>query len=173
MVTPMDQAQELARDLAAAFRKHLLEEYLPRIGKCVDQLSEEEIWRRPGETSNSVGNLLMHLAGNVRQWILSGLGGEEDHRERPFEFAASRDEAAADAKQLMARLRETVEAAARVVDGLSVDRLLAVQDFQGGRYRFTGQQAVLHVIEHFSGHAGQIYFWTKQLRSVDLRFYDL
>src|SRR5437867_7915143 len=76
--------------LAEAFRKEAVsgfEKYLPRIVDCLELLSEEEIWWRPNEASNSAGNLVLHLCGNVRQWIISGLGGEPDTRERDKEFA--------------------------------------------------------------------------------------
>lgn len=167
-----DQAEALARGIAREFRRRMCDEYLPRIGRCVELLGEERCWQRPGATGNSVGNLLLHLQGNVRQWILAGIAGEPDRRDRPAEFAADQDRAGATAAQLHHRLTEVVAAAADVVDRLTPDDLLAQRTFQG-RYQEPVLAAVLHVMEHCSGHAGQIYAFTKQSTGRDLRFYDL
>ena len=110
----------------------------------------------------------LHLCGNTTQWILAGLGGATDQRDRPAEFAA---EHGADGARLCAQLAEVVAKACDVVDSLDVARLLRPHRIQG--YEETGLSAALHVLEHFSGHAGQIYAWTKQVTGVDLRFYDL
>ena len=78
-------------DVAAAFilysRNRLGKEFPAKIKQCVDQLSEEDIWWRGHESDNSIGNLLLHLSGNIRQWIISGIGGQTDARNRPKEFA--------------------------------------------------------------------------------------
>ena len=168
-----DAAAALARGVCTEFRRRLAEEYVPRIGRCVDQLDEAQIWQRPSPNCNSVGNLLLHLAGNVRQWIQGGLAGQTDQRDRPAEFAASGDGAPGTSDALMAQLTETVAEACAIVDGLTAESLLEERGFQGGRYRETALGAVLHVLEHFSGHAGQIYAWTKQVTGRDLKFYDL
>lgn len=165
-----DPAKQLARGVAREFRRRMLDEYVPRIARCVSMLQPEQVWNRPNAVSNSVGNLLLHLEGNVRQWILAGLGGEHDVRDRPAEFAARA--APLTPGELVDRLRQTVTGAAALVDGLGPDDLLATRRFQD-RYDDTGLAAVLHVIEHFSGHAAQIYAFTKQVTGEDLRFYDL
>lgn len=161
-------AEELARSVTAEFRRRMQEEYVPRIAACVARLSREECWRRPGPHGNSIANLLLHLEGNVRQWILCGVGGEEDRRDRDAEFRA----AEGDPEALVERLRVTVDRAVGVVDGLRAGDLLRRRTFQG-RYEESLLGAVLHVLEHFSGHAGQIYFYTKMLKGVDLEHYDL
>ena len=150
----------------------MLEEYVPRIARCVSMLGPDQVWHRPGPHSNSVGNLLLHLEGNVRQWILSGIAGAEDHRDRDAEFAASAESERRDPSELVERLHATVAEAVAVVEGLGADELLAHKQYQG-RYEETGVAAVLHVMEHFSGHAGQIYAYTKQTLGVDLAHYDL
>lgn len=167
----MNRAQELAASLSACFRKHMLEEYLPRIRKCVELLSVEQAWQKPAKHGNSVANLLLHLIGNTTQWILCGLGDQEDMRDRGGEFAAQRDDAQIPLDDVLDRLEATVSAACEIVANLSVAELLAERDFQGGRYRGSGMSGVLHVLEHFSGHAGQIYALTKQLTETDLGFY--
>lgn len=162
-------AQALAAGVAREFRRRLLGEMLPRIGDCVRRLGDDGVWRRPGPTSNSVGNLLLHLRGNTTQWILGALGGDVDARDRPAEFAAVDGASGA---SLLAGLEACWRRACDVVDRLTVDDLLRERTIQG-RYRETGLSAVLHVLEHCSGHAGQIYAWTKQAAGADLRFYDL
>jgi uncharacterized damage-inducible protein DinB len=166
-----DDAAQLARALAREFRRRMLDEYVPRIARCVSLLTPEEVWRRPGPHGNAIGNLLLHLEGNTRQWILCGLGGRSDERVRSSEFAARQDTAPAPGV-LVERLRATVAEAVAVVEGLGPQDLLARRLFQG-RYEETAVAGVLHVLEHFSGHAGQIYAWTKQMKGVDLRHYDL
>ncbi len=150
----------------------MLEEYVPRIEGCVRRLSQAEVWQRPNAHCNSVGNLLLHLEGNVRQWILAGLDGRPNGRRRNAEFAATGDDAAPAPDDMLAALRATVTDAVGVVERLVASDLLRVRTYQG-QFEETGVGAVLHVMEHFAGHAGQIYDRTKQLRAVDLRHYDL
>ena len=171
MSTAAEQtAAALAASIARAFRFHVVDEALPRIGRCVELLDESQIWQRHGDRGNSVGNLLLHLEGNVRQWILCGVGGAADARQRDAEFAATG--VAEPSARCYARLSETTLEAAAFVDGLTADELLAQRTFQQ-RYPRPVVAGVLHVLEHFSGHAYQIYAWTKALRGVDLRFFDL
>lgn len=165
----VDDATALARIVAAEFRRRLLDETLPRLRACVARLGDDGVWRRPGPTCNSVGNLLLHLRGNTTQWILATFAGEPDRRDRPAEFA---DRAGASGDHLLAALADCWTRACAAVDGLTVAELLRERTIQG-RYRETGLTAVLHVLEHCSGHAGQIYAWTKQATGEDLRFYDL
>jgi uncharacterized damage-inducible protein DinB len=165
-----DAATTLATIVAAEFRRRLLGEMLPRITRCVGMLGDDGVWQRPAPNCNSVGNLLLHLDGNVRQWIMVGIGGAEDRRERAAEFAAN--DSKQTPTQLVERLRATVQEAVEIVDGLTPTDLLEVRTFQG-RFDESTLGAVLHVMEHFSGHAGQIYAYTKQVTGKDLKFYDL
>lgn len=165
------RAQALARGVAREFRRRLADESVPRIRRCTELLDDARCWQRPGPSGNSIGNLLLHLEGNVRQWILVGLGGEPDRRDRPAEFAATGAGAPA-IRELVARLERTVAAACALVDRLDPEALLAERTIQEV-FRETGLSATLHVLEHFAGHAGQIYAWTKQLTGQDLHFYDL
>jgi uncharacterized damage-inducible protein DinB len=145
----------------------LLEEYVPKIERCLERLSDEQIWWRPNEESNSIGNLVLHLCGNARQWIVSGVGGEADGRQRDAEFAQRevmpRDE-------LLGLLRVTFEDVARVLCSLQPERLLERRTIQGSDVDLL--QAIFHVTEHFSMHTGQIIMLTKMLTDTDLRFYD-
>jgi uncharacterized damage-inducible protein DinB len=144
----------------------LLEQYWPRLRKAVEPLSEEQIWWRPNDASNSIGNLILHLNGNVWQWLVASFNRLEDQRDRPAEFNASGDLAAAD---LLARLSSTIEEAAKVLARLTREDLLATWNIQG--YTVTGLAAVYQVVEHFGLHYGQIVYITKMQEGRDLGFY--
>ncbi len=165
-------ATAFATVVADEFRRRIIEEYIPRISRCVALLSPEEIWHRPGPESNAIGNLLLHLEGNVRQWVHCGIAEQTDIRNRDLEFSATAASIDTHPDELVERLRETAEQAATIVDDLGPHDLLEQRCFQE-RYDETCLSAVLHVMEHFSGHAGQIYAFTKQLKAVDLKFYEL
>jgi len=139
--------------------------YLPRIVRCLGMLSQEEIWWRPNAVSNSAGNIVLHLCGNVRQWIISGIGGAPDIRVRDKEFS---ERGIIPRGKLVARLRATVRETCRVLDSLPAETLTRKYAIQG--YHVTGLYAVFHVSEHFSHHAGQILYLTKSIRGKDLRF---
>ena len=166
------EARQLATGVGQVFRQRILDEYVPRIRHCVSLLDEERLWHRPGPHNNSVANLLLHLTGNTRQWILAGIANQRDDRDRDGELAAEHAPDNQSGEELMARLTATVEAAVAVVDQLGPDELLEVRTFQS-RWEHTCLSAVLHVVEHFSGHAGQIYAYTKQTLGIDLKFWDL
>jgi uncharacterized damage-inducible protein DinB len=143
----------------------LAKQNFPHIVKCLQQLSEEDIWWRPNPSSNSAGNLVLHLCGNVRQWIVSGLGGAEYRRERDREFA---EQGPIPREVLVKQLRGTVRDACRVLAKLSDDSLSRKYSIQG--YRVTGLYAVFHVTEHFGYHSGQIIYITKLKQAQDLKF---
>jgi uncharacterized damage-inducible protein DinB len=143
-----------------------LTQYCSRISQCLDHLDNEQIWARGSENENAIGNLLLHLAGNVRQWILSGVGGRPDVRVRDREFSAR---GGIDKADLMERLQTTVEDAALVIRTLRSGRLGQQVTIQN--YQVTVLEAVLHVVEHFAMHTGQIIYATKMLTHADLGFY--
>lgn len=149
-------------------RTLLIGEYLPKIERCVTLLTDEQIWWRANSASNSIGNLLLHLSGNVRQWIVVGLGGAVDERDRDAEFA-QRDVISRD--ELLNRLQQTLREADKTLAEFDTERLLdqfAIQSLQ-----VTALAAILHVVEHFSMHTGQVVLLTKQLTAQDMHFYDL
>ncbi|QMV19342.1 DUF1572 domain-containing protein [Granulicella sp. 5B5] len=135
--------------------------------RCVDQLSEEQVWARGGEWENSVGNLLLHLEGNMRQWILHGIGGKPDVRERDAEFALAVTVSAAEAR---AKFSTTVEESCKVIEAVAPERLLEVIDPQpGGTWRHpTVLEAILLVEGHVRQHMGQIVVLAKQMLAKDL-----
>ncbi len=164
----MADPKEVVAAIATEFRRRLQGEYVPRIRKWVDLLGDD-LWRRHRDNCNSAGNLLMHLAGNTRQWIHSTFGEIEDQRDRAAEFAA---ESGQSGSELVAELQRVVDRACDIVDALPLEEWMRSRMVQA-QFAETGLSAVLHVLEHFSGHAGQIYNWTKQVTGRDLKFYNL
>lgn len=147
-------------------RNKLLDQYWPRLRACVESLSEEQLWWRPNPSSNSIGNLLLHLNGNVRQWLIASFRHEEDARNRPAEFSQAGGVAKA---ALLEQLGATIQEAATILAGLTDEELKAPYEIQG--YHVTGLDAVYQVVEHFGLHYGQIAYITKMLRDADLGFY--
>jgi uncharacterized damage-inducible protein DinB len=142
-------------------------EYLPKIERCVEKLTDEQVWWRPSTESNSIGNLLLHISGNARQWIVCGLGGERDERQRQTEF----DERSGIPRgELLARLRTTMAEVDHVLARFDLSRILDSYPIQGTEA--TALAAIFHVTEHISMHTGQIILLTKMLANVDLVFYD-
>ena len=157
----MDVAPEFVRVAQESLRQGA-----DRVQQCLARLDQDQIWHRDHEIENSIGNLVLHLCGNVRQWIVCGVGGEQDRRNRDWEFA-TRD--ALPAEDLARRLAETVEEAESVLAGLASARLLETRRIQV--YEVTVLHAVIHVLTHFSGHVGQIIWATKHFTGRDLGFY--
>lgn len=135
-----------------------LAQYAHRIRECVALLSEEQVWWRPNEACNSVGNLMLHLCGNLSQWVLAGLGGQAYERHRAEEFRAREG---APKAELVARLEAVVQSARDVVAGLDAAALAQPRQVQG--YDTDGLGIVFHVVEHMSYHTGQIVAAAKQL----------
>lgn len=148
-------------------RHHFAEDFLPKIERCLELLSDEQIWWRANPQSNSIGNLLLHLSGNVRQWIVCGVGGAPDARDRDAEFA---QRTVIPREELLARLKQTLSEADSALASFPSDRLLERMQIQGSEV--TALEAILHVVEHFSMHTGQIILMSKVFAEVDLGFYD-
>jgi uncharacterized damage-inducible protein DinB len=143
-----------------------LEQYSSRIQDCLGRLTDDQLWVRSSTNENAVGNLVLHLCGNVRQWIGSGIAGLPNIRERDSEFAARGGVLNV---ELADRLNAVVREATAIIAGLPASRLTETTTVQG--YNVTVLEAVYHVVEHFSHHAGQIVFATKLLTSGDLGYY--
>ncbi|MCB9283637.1 MAG: DUF1572 family protein [Lewinellaceae bacterium] len=147
-------------------RRRLIGESIPRLRHCLDILSDEEIWRRPSPKSNSVGNLVLHLCGNARQWIGAGLGQLPDIRNRQAEFD---ENGPVPREELLQLIRETEEMMEKVLENVQAEDLLrmhAVQTFEE-----SGLSILVHVVEHFSYHVGQVSYFTKALKDADLGYY--
>jgi uncharacterized damage-inducible protein DinB len=148
-------------------RYYLAREYPAKIRIAVESLSDEIVWRRPHEDSNSIGTLLLHLSGNIRQWIVGGVGGAQSHRDRASEFAAR---GGFTGVQLLTLLDEAVADADRVLAGLSEAHLSEPRSIQGRETTVIG--AVYHVVEHFSMHTGQILMLAKIFAPGSVKFYE-
>jgi hypothetical protein len=148
-------------------RQKLIGQYWPRLRQCVESLSDEQVWWRPNDASNSIGNLILHLNGNVTQWLVAAFEEREDARNRPQEFAQREH---IPASVLLERLGATMSDASAVLERLTVKELLAPYEIQG--YHTHGLDAVYQVVEHFGLHYGQIAYIAKSLSGRDLGFYS-
>lgn len=148
-------------------RYYLATEYPSKIRLAVAELSYDDVWRRANEESNSIGNLIVHLAGNIRQWIVAGIGGETGERDRAAEFAM-RD--GPEIPELLSLLEAAVRDADRVIAALDESDLIRECTIQGRNT--TVLAATYHVVEHFSMHTGQIVMLAKMYSPGSVHFYD-
>lgn len=165
-VTKTDE-HAIARAFLNRASEYMLGDYLPKIERCLEKLSDEQIWWRANEESNSIGNLILHLCGNARQWIVCGVGSAPDKRNRDSEFE-QRDVIPRD--ELIALLRSTLTDVETTLQSVDPATLLEYRKIQGNDVDIL--EAVFHVTEHFSMHTGQIIMLTKMMTSDDLRFYE-
>jgi uncharacterized damage-inducible protein DinB len=150
------------------YSRHLLTaDYLPKLDTCLERLTDADVWARPNEASNSVGNLILHLCGNVTQWIIGGVGGKAYERHRQQEFD---ERTAIPGRELIERLRRVVERADEVLRDVDAEALSTRRQIQG--YDVTVLEAIYHVVEHFSMHTGQIIVMTKAKTGADLKLWQ-
>ncbi|MBI5862998.1 MAG: DUF1572 family protein [Planctomycetes bacterium] len=161
----MDERALLTDFAASAARK--IDQDRKQIVRCLSLLGEAAAWTRPNEQCNSAANQVLHLTGNVRQWILGGLGNENIMRDRAAEFAARPPRPLA---PILAEFERTIDAAIQVVHSITPEALAREYSIQG--YRLSGLLAVFHVAEHFSFHTGQIVHITKTITCADVSLYD-
>jgi Protein of unknown function (DUF664) len=150
-----------ADELAAAVGDEAANELakaLAKIEHCLGQLTDEQVWQRPQPSLNSVGNLLLHLCGNVRQWVVAGLGGAPDVRDRPAEFS---ERGPVPKEELLRRLRAVVDEAGKVLARQTARRWLDVRRVQG--FEVTGLAALFDSVPHFRGHTQEIVHLTRVL----------
>ena len=148
-------------------RALLVSDYLPKIDRSLTPLEEEDVWWRPNPASNSIGNLMLHLAGNVTQWIIGGVGGRPHVRMRQQEF----DERTPFPKtDLLSRLSAVVAEADEIIGGLDETTLAERRQIQ--RYDVSVLEAVYHVVEHFGMHTGQIILISKARSAKDLALWE-
>ncbi|MDE3200853.1 MAG: DUF1572 family protein [Acidobacteriota bacterium] len=155
-----------SNEFLAYSRFKLFEQYWPRLQQCLRSLTPEQLWWRPNAASNSIGNLLLHLSGNVRQWMVASFNGESDERNRPDEFSRTDGD---DGIDPLAVLNATMVEAEKVLQRLTESDLTKLYSIQG--YTVSGLGAVYQVVEHFGLHYGQIVYITKMLTAEDLGFY--
>ncbi len=151
----------------ARSRYWLVKEYPIKLGHCIYALPQSTIWSRSNAGSNSIGNLIIHLAGNVTEWIIGGVGGKPFERNREREFAQQTGASGAD---LLASLETVLREADTVLAGLTEADLERSIVIQGRETTVLG--AIYHVVEHFAMHTGQIILLTKMHSPGAVRFYD-
>jgi Protein of unknown function (DUF1572) len=163
MTNPVPETGDLFLEFS---RNKLLGQYWPRLRACVESLNEEQVWWRPNAASNSIGNLVLHLNGNVTQWLIAPFQQLEDTRDRPAEFAR---QDGTPPEELLAVMGKTMARVEQVFGALTKADLHKHFDIQS--YHVTGLHAVYQVVEHFGLHYGQIAYITKLLSDRDLGFY--
>lgn len=144
-----------------------LDESLRMIKKSLNNLDEADIWKRPNPSSNSVGNLMLHLCGNISQYMISSLDGRPDNRDRDSEFAVQKGLLK---KELLDKLEQVISHSKKVLAASGTKELIRIREVQG--FQLSGIGIVMHVVEHLSYHTGQIAYWTKLLKDKDLGFYE-
>jgi len=149
-------------------RAYLAKDYLPKIRLAVEALSADDIWWRSNDSSNSVGNLILHLAGNVRQWVVSGIGQAPDLRRRQEEFDAREG---LTGEELLTHLEEALEEVDETLSSLSGSELSESRVIQG--LEVSVLDALYHVVEHFSTHTGQIIYISKLRSGRDLGYWEV
>jgi uncharacterized damage-inducible protein DinB len=175
LLEPPEQPMSAAMALLRQARFSLRESYLVKIGGALEVLSDEQIWWRPNESSNSIGNLTLHLAGNLRQWVIAGVGGAQDVRDRQREFTERKQTSKG---ELLDMLRTTLAEVELVIANVEKEIAMVKSDLPLQReclpqgFRQTVFDVIFHVVEHFSYHTGQIIYIAKLLESGQVRFYD-
>jgi hypothetical protein len=162
--TAMLTSDELTKRVTAA-AAHELDDALARIKHCLDQLTDAQVWHRPGAGQNSIANLLLHLAGNLRQHLVIGLGGGTDDRNRPQEFA---DDSGRPKGELLARLEATLNDVKRVLTEQKPDDFIRIRRIQS--HDVSGLAAIFDAVPHFRGHTQEIVFRTRLLLGDKYRF---
>jgi uncharacterized damage-inducible protein DinB len=165
-IQKMTKERQLHSLFIAEIERRLIGECQERILKCLDLLSEEDIWYRPNEHSNSMGNLVLHLCGNVTQWLFSTLGGEKDIRARQAEFD-ERNPIPRDVLKM--KITELMAKADIILHRLEPADLLKTYKVQG--YDESGVAILIHITEHFSYHVGQMTYFVKARRDLDVGYY--
>lgn len=149
------------------FKLRVFDESYSRIQKCLSMLSQEEIWKAPNDNTVSVGCLVKHLLGNMQQWVYAGVLSQPFQRNRDAEFIPESHLSAEDLKNQMSVAKEKIEKVLPTLSEELLSRELVIQGFDT-----TGFSAIVHVIEHFSYHTGQISLLTKLFLNRDLGYYE-
>lgn len=158
---------DVARIFLDKSRRLLMSDYLPKIERCLERVSDEDVWWRPNEASNCIGNLVLHLVGNVTQWIIGGVGKRAYERHRQQEFDERRT---LPRKELLVQLKTVVKEAEEIIGDQDAGSLLSRRRIQG--YDVAVLEAIYHVVEHFGMHTGQIIMLTKLRGGEDLKLWQ-
>lgn len=158
---------QLSQAIKQELIRRICEESIPRILKCITHLSEEQLTWRPNNHTNSVANLILHLNGNVRQWFLASLLNIPHKRHRDQEFLPKTTTTQKELQGLLKELNQDIRNASLQLNQNYLESTFSIQGFQEN-----GISIVIHVIEHFSYHTGQITYITKQLQNLDTAYYS-
>lgn len=158
----MNSKQLIVRE----FETRVFHESFERIYKCLSMIDEKDLWKSPNKTIPTIGNLILHLCGNARQWVLSGLGDKEDNRDREQEFVIHQNIKKSELVFLMENLKVNLKQTLDDLDSFAIEKIYLIQSFE-----VTGFSALIHVIEHFSYHTGQITLLTKWLTNKNTDYY--
>ena len=146
-------------DAAVAIVKEIsnrMRALLERAEQAIGQLEDAQLWYRNHSTDNSIGNLVLHLVGNLRQWILGGIEDLPDTRDRPLEFSIKQG---VSKTELLEMLHSTVEQSCRAIDSLPTSRITEAKHIQNTET--TIAYALVMAVSHLGLHVGQIQFITK------------
>ncbi len=157
----------IAEAFIAKSRELLTVDYLPKIVRSVEVLNDDDVWWRPNDASNSIGNLILHLCGNVTMWIVGGVGQQPFDRDRQKEFDERRS---IPQGELLGKLRAVMSQADAVIQRVDDGTLLTRRRIQG--YDVTVLEAIYHVVEHFGMHTGQIILLSKARTGADLELWN-
>ena len=156
----------LTSHIKEEFKRRIFDESYERIFVCLNLLSKEQVWQSPNENTNSIGNLILHLMGNANQWIIGSFGNKDVNRQRSKEFIPGQN---LDKVELINRLKELKSEMIPLIDALSETDL--VENYKVQVYNEKGINILIHVVEHFSYHTGQIALLTKLIADKELNFY--
>lgn len=162
-----NQSTALTTAFITEIKRRLFEESMFRLKKCLGELTEEQIWYRPNKASNSVGNLVLHLHGNIRQWAVAGLGKNKDVRERQTEFD---EQGPVPTAKMLANMEQLMMEVDAILDNITSEDLLEVRNVQG--FQESGLSILVHITEHFSYHVGQMTYIVKMLKDKDMGYYE-
>jgi uncharacterized damage-inducible protein DinB len=158
--------QEHHQVFIAAIKQHLFDENWPRLKQCLELCDKNLLWFRANDNTNSIGNLVLHLKGNLTQWVLHGIGGAPDRRNRDLEFIPNQS---ISATQLITDFEKLISDLKNTIDKLEPHNLIESKKVQGFNTSVYG--ILIHVTEHFSYHLGQISMLVKQSKNIDLKYY--
>lgn len=152
--------------LVEQIKIRLIECGIDRIDLCIDKLTKEELYHVPNKNCNSINNLILHLDGNVRQWMISNFSTHTDNRNRPEEFNTENKKSKIELKAILAALKADVLSTFEQIKNSNLEEVITVQCYEESRFSI-----IVHVIEHFSYHVGQITYITKMIKDIDTGYY--
>jgi uncharacterized damage-inducible protein DinB len=156
----------IKKNIVKEFEQRVFEESYDRIYRCLSLVRDEDLWRQLHPNVPSIGNMILHLSGNARQWILSGLGERPDNRERDLEFVPQPNIKKSELVFLLENLKVNLK---QTLNELPEAEFLNYRSIQG--FEVTGFSAIVHVLEHFSYHTGQITTLTKLITGKQTDYY--